>query len=66
MDEIESPILRLEDHWGEYLVDLQLLEWKEVTLPSEGIYLGRFDGRTGPLEFIPAEQGQEEVIDKVQ
>jgi hypothetical protein len=59
--------LRLEDHWGKYDIDLIngiLLDEDNINL-VDGIYLGRFDGQTGELQFVPASEAPEEAIDKI-
>ena len=59
-----TSVLRLEDRWGEYVVDLDsldLVSGADLHL-TEVTYLGRFDGRDGPLTFVPATTSPEEDI----
>lgn len=65
---MEVSVMRLDDHWGTYIIDvdnLRLLDGESILRLLEGTYLGRWDGRKGPLRFVPADEGVEEAIDKV-
>lgn len=66
--EMEVSVIRLDDHWGTYIIDvdnLRILGADSILRLSEGTYWGRWDGRKGPLQFVPANEGVEETIDKV-
>ena len=64
VDGTATSVLRLEDRWGEYVVDLDRLDLVSGAdlHVAEGTYLGRFDDRDGPLAFVPAATSPEEEV----
>jgi hypothetical protein len=64
VDGIATSVLHLKDRWGDYVVDLDrldLVSGADLQL-AECTYLGRFDGRDGTLEFVPATASPEEEL----
>jgi len=66
-NQTEITVIHLQDRHSDYYLDInnaKFLDKELIISLSEGIYLGRFDGRNWPLQFISANISPEEPVNQ--
>jgi len=63
----QGPLVELRDRHRNYSFDLgnDANEIRSIPEPLAGTYIGRLDGRKGPLRFVPVEESPEEPIERM-